>query len=1320
MSQKTPTYLDAQLADKIQHEDAANAKRVINVDTLVNAYWNRVELTKDSQAGVTSADFYLDKNFQTTKIISVADVAGSLNNKYFLVNSALNKVLFYIWLNVDSGGSDPMIAGRTGVEVQISSGDSAEVIAVAIRIYINSLVGTYFTATSSGNSVTITNKIIGATDQAVDGNTGFAISTETLGESELLLSKTFDTVEGYKYIYNEATKSFELVSKCLSVDELNSTDTPLVNGGIFYGSWVRRTCSEIIVAPYSDTNFTWYAQFATTELSTTVGLPIYTAGASAGIDSSISYSYTAGTVQVPRRLLIAREYYRIVVVNNSGSNMTTLRLQSSVGVFAPLTSKLNSNLAIDADAEVVRAVISGEVLDDSLNPTGTYDNVQLTSNNALKVNQVGEVIFQYIRPDDPQIPSGSVPTINQVLNTESNVIDSGWLPVREFSAQAFHIVSDQNCKVYILNSSDNIGSNWNGFDSATLNVVANNPANLAARFFDDYFRVLIINDSGNVIDGISARSTGSNNNVQPIDISIDQPVFSFFPAPLVQAVQKGEDPNGLFTNARQGGAIDVTSTVTPLGISGVFDTGVVDCRGYTQISSGLKSDQEGTLVGTWYADEAGTQSLRTFTVPYVPNGDISWFSSVVFSRYIKLTFTNGTIAQTEFYYSASLDVSAKHGQMLGLESFVPSNALTNVNRTIGAGKSPDGLYENIRSQGLHSGNTTNIPLNANEIYRGTWFPIQENYIKAITSLSADASGVLYLDVTNENTPTDGVDTDVQGFLQFTYDPTVNPILRIQSPVQTRWVRHRYVNGPAAQATFNLEGAFVISDPGLSSQPLRVLPSNITQVGIVRSVNTIPSLIAGEYQEIPIDGSVGNPTVTVTNVRDDLLLRPSSLAQANQIVVGTAPTRIDSSPLSNRREVVISNEGPTSCSVGFSNGITYNSNSVRLSSGASRTMSLASSVALWAIAQDTGGTETILTRSGASASGTATSPSNALTSDDLRASISANAQTVVISGYTAGTTNSLVSVKIGVEGRKQSGQFETVVKEEVQSGSTAGAGSVTSASLAGGTNQLYVAYITRNASNTITQVLADGVFLTPLVIDKSVGGRTIDVWYGYGDFAAGVTTASMSTSTNAHISVYRFSNADPSTPIQDSGFTTGSGTTATGPTLNKTAKGYSLLGVSHEASSGSAGAGYTEDVDLTNGSGSNTDSIGTESKALVITGTEAATYTLNSSQSWYAIGVTISPATAINPQINLSYKLSAVSGATSGTVVLTSTTDTSYKVDITGDRSWVFGDIVNVETTATGSSVSASAAQIDQLFVEVVDTTGAVTRLSILQTGEPTS
>jgi hypothetical protein len=55
-----------------------------------------------------------------TTVTAVADVAGSLNNKYFYMASANNATQYYVWFNVASGGTDPALANKTGVEVDIA------------------------------------------------------------------------------------------------------------------------------------------------------------------------------------------------------------------------------------------------------------------------------------------------------------------------------------------------------------------------------------------------------------------------------------------------------------------------------------------------------------------------------------------------------------------------------------------------------------------------------------------------------------------------------------------------------------------------------------------------------------------------------------------------------------------------------------------------------------------------------------------------------------------------------------------------------------------------------------------------------------------------------------------------------------------------------------------------------------------------------------------------------------------------------------------------------------------------------------------------
>lgn len=199
-------------------------------------------------------------------------------------------------------------------------------------------------------------------------------------------------------------------------DTGNSTSTALNNGEVFYGPWTRRTAPEMLMSPYSDQNFTFYAQFANTELSTVPGTPVYTAGSAAGIDSSISYAYTTG-IYVPRRLIIAREWYRIVIVNDSGSNMTDLRFQTSIGTFDSLQSKLNSTLALDADCNVTRSIITGQ------DPDNNYMNVSVNRDQHLNVNLPSEQFGNKLISSDREV-FGTVPTLTRIAQVRADFSQS--------------------------------------------------------------------------------------------------------------------------------------------------------------------------------------------------------------------------------------------------------------------------------------------------------------------------------------------------------------------------------------------------------------------------------------------------------------------------------------------------------------------------------------------------------------------------------------------------------------------------------------------------------------------------------------------------------------------------------------------------------------------------------------------------------------------------------------------------------------------------------------------------------------------------------
>jgi len=110
---------------------------------------------------------------EQTHVTTVADVASSLNNKYFLLNDGENDG-FYVWFNVAAAGVDPAPAGRTGIVVAIAANASAATVASAMQVAVDA--NAEFVASVSSNVVTITNADAGDADDTVDFNTGFTFA----------------------------------------------------------------------------------------------------------------------------------------------------------------------------------------------------------------------------------------------------------------------------------------------------------------------------------------------------------------------------------------------------------------------------------------------------------------------------------------------------------------------------------------------------------------------------------------------------------------------------------------------------------------------------------------------------------------------------------------------------------------------------------------------------------------------------------------------------------------------------------------------------------------------------------------------------------------------------------------------------------------------------------------------------------------------------------------------------------------------------------------------------------------------------------------
>lgn len=124
------------------------------------------------------------------------------------------------------------------------------------------------------------------------------------------------------------------------ISDANSTATLLTNGSSFTGEWEDvSTFDSVVVAAKTDQNGTFSIQFSPDGVN---------------VDSTLTRYYRTNQIEAPHRFTITRKYCRVVFTNDSGSDQTYLRLQTSYGSYPELNAPTDSTLAQDFDATVVR------------------------------------------------------------------------------------------------------------------------------------------------------------------------------------------------------------------------------------------------------------------------------------------------------------------------------------------------------------------------------------------------------------------------------------------------------------------------------------------------------------------------------------------------------------------------------------------------------------------------------------------------------------------------------------------------------------------------------------------------------------------------------------------------------------------------------------------------------------------------------------------------------------------------------------------------------------------------------------------------------
>ena len=185
MGQNKNSQYDAALIVKEVHDFYGQFIRTGDAKSLVPNYFSHFSVQYNVNNLPSIVEYYRGITSHITSVGCLADVSGSLNNKYLILRKVPDNTLFHLWFNVNGAGMDPSPINSTGIEISLNTNDSAQIVATAINITINTLFKQYFTCSKQSEVVQIKSVKLGQVFNSVDFNTGFLISNVT-GTQELI------------------------------------------------------------------------------------------------------------------------------------------------------------------------------------------------------------------------------------------------------------------------------------------------------------------------------------------------------------------------------------------------------------------------------------------------------------------------------------------------------------------------------------------------------------------------------------------------------------------------------------------------------------------------------------------------------------------------------------------------------------------------------------------------------------------------------------------------------------------------------------------------------------------------------------------------------------------------------------------------------------------------------------------------------------------------------------------------------------------------------------------------------------------------------
>lgn len=367
---------------------------------------------------------------QVVSVTTVADVAGSLNNKYFFISSPNTD--YYVWFNVGGAGVDPALPGRTGIPVAFAPNATANAVATAVAAAVDATIP--FAAPPPGaDIITITNVSNGYAPAATAQTSTFTVNVSTPGSGAIdhgiwtigsgvgATYRSDDLLAGDEAAFVFCDCEAGTVNARTSWSQVNRPAVVATNAL----SWVQRGLFNYSANQmfYAGSNSTLAAVSPSANqilISNGSGVPTFSSSLPAG--TTISGPFTSGTQVINKDYvdstaagLDPKESVRVRTIANIGGVYNAAGGTGGTGAFTGV------DLTNAAAWDLGPALIVG-------NRVLVMDQADPKQNGIYKVTVAGVAGALERAPDQDGTPAGEVSSGNfTFVETGSQYGSTGWV-----------------------------------------------------------------------------------------------------------------------------------------------------------------------------------------------------------------------------------------------------------------------------------------------------------------------------------------------------------------------------------------------------------------------------------------------------------------------------------------------------------------------------------------------------------------------------------------------------------------------------------------------------------------------------------------------------------------------------------------------------------------------------------------------------------------------------------------------------------------------------------------------------------------------------